>query len=145
MQHVAKLTQIVPCKANLSGWIVLRYIYLSTYLDTMFGLHIFQGAYISETSHTKLRRILGTFQASGSMLGYLLANIMGVVFDDWRNSALVLSVVPLLGSVTMLLFPETPYWLASVGRLQDSRYDKEYEYACSVYLIWIKPFPHQVV
>ena len=82
-----------------------------------------QGTYIAETSHTKLRRILGTFQASGSMLGYLLANIMGVVFVDWRNSALVLSVVPLFGSVTMLLFPETPYWLAYVGRLQDSRYD----------------------
>ena len=80
------------------------------------------GAYISETSQTKLRSIFGTFQVSGTMLGYLLANLMGVVFNDWRNSALALAVVPLLGSMTMLLFPETPYWLASVGRFQESRY-----------------------
>ena len=81
------------------------------------------GTYISEISHTKLRRILGTFQTSGTMLGYLLANIMGVVLDDWRDSALVLAAVPLIGSLSMLFFPETPYWLASKGRLQDSRYD----------------------
>ena len=91
----------------------------------MFGLQksMIQGTYISETSHTKQRRFLATFEASGTMLGNLLAYIMGAVFDDWRDSALALSVVPLLASVTMLLYPETPYWLASVGRLQDSRYD----------------------
>ena len=79
------------------------------------------GPYISETAQPKLRKILGTFQSSGTMLGYMLANILGVVFDDWRYSALTLAVVPLLGSLTMLFFPETPYWLASVSRLQDSR------------------------
>ena len=57
------------------------------------------------------------------MLGYFLANILGVVFSEWRYSALVVAVVPLLGSVSMLFFPETPYWLASKGRLLDSRYD----------------------
>ena len=55
------------------------------------------------------------------MLGGVLAYNLGVVFDDWRYSAFTLAVVPLLGSVTMLWFPETPYWLASVGRLDDSR------------------------
>ena len=59
------------------------------------------------------------------MLGYLLANIMGAIFVDWRNSALVLAMIPLFASLTILLFPETPYWLAYVGRLQDSRYDKK--------------------
>ena len=80
------------------------------------------GSYISETSHPKLRRILATFQALGTMLGNLLAYIMGAVFDDWRDSALALSAIPFLASMTMLLYPETPYWLASVGRLQESRY-----------------------
>ena len=84
---------------------------------------ILQGAYISETSHSGLRKILVTLKASGSMLGYFLANILGVVFSEWRYSALVVAVVPLLGSVSMLFFPETPYWLASVGRLHDSRYE----------------------
>lgn len=85
-------------------------------------MSIIQGTYISETSHTELRRSLATFQALGTKLGNLLAYIMGVVFDDWRDSALALSVVPFLASVTMLLYPETPYWLASVGRLKESRY-----------------------
>ena len=52
---------------------------------------------------------------------------MGALFVDWRNSALVLAMIPLFGSLTMLLFPETPYWLAYVGRLQDSRYEKTSE------------------
>ena len=80
-----------------------------------------KGPYISETAQPKVRKILGTFQSIGTMLGYMLANIVGVIFDDWKYSALALAVVPLLGSITMLFFPETPYWLASVGRLQESR------------------------
>ena len=56
------------------------------------------------------------------MAGNLLAYIMGAVFDDWRDSAFALSMVPFLASVTMIYYPETPYWLASVGRLQESRY-----------------------
>lgn len=79
------------------------------------------GPYISETANKNHRKVLGTFQASGMMLGGVLAYNLGVVFDDWRYSAFTLAVVPLLGSVTMLWFPETPYWLASVGRLDDSR------------------------
>ena len=78
--------------------------------------------YISETSHPKQRKILATFKTLGTMSGNLLAYIMGAVFDDWRDSALVLSAIPFLASVTMLLFPETPYWLASVGRSKESRY-----------------------
>ena len=62
----------------------------------------------------------------GTMLGFMLANILGVVFEDWRYSALTLAAVPLLGSGLMLLFPETPYWLASVGRLQDARYESSF-------------------
>ena len=80
-----------------------------------------EGNYISETSHSKLRNILITFQTSGTMLGYLIAYIIGTIFEDWRDSALALVAVPLMGSLTMVIFPETPFWLASVGRLQDSR------------------------
>ena len=55
------------------------------------------------------------------MLGYLIAYIIGTIFEDWRDSALALLAVSLLGSLTMVFFPETPFWLASVGCLQDSR------------------------
>ena len=88
----------------------------------MLAILIFQGSYISETSHPKHRKILTTFQTFGTMFGNLLAYIMGAAFDDWRDSALVLSAIPFLASVTMLLYPESPYWLASVGRQQESRY-----------------------
>ena len=56
--------------------------------------------YISETSHPKQRKILATFKTLGTMSGNLLAYIMGAVFDDWRDSALVLSAIPFLASVT---------------------------------------------
>ena len=56
------------------------------------------------------------------MVGNLLAYTMGAVLDDWRDSAFALSAIPLLASVTMLFYPETPYWLASVGRSKESRY-----------------------
>ena len=92
----------------------------------MLAILIFQGSYISETSHPKNRKILTTFQTFGTMFGNLLAYIMGAAFDDWRHSALVLSAIPFLASVTMLLYPETPYWLASVGRPQESRYTVSY-------------------
>ena len=82
-----------------------------------------EGNYISETSHSKLRSILITFQNSGTMLGYLIAYIIGTIFEDWRDSAMALLAVPLLGSLTMVFFPETPFWLASVGLLQDARWD----------------------
>ena len=89
------------------------------------------GTYISETSHKSMRRILGTFPGVGVTVGKLLAYVVALIFPDWRDSALALSQVPLLASMTMLLFPETPYWLASVGKLQDSRYGyhtfKEYQ------------------
>ena len=82
----------------------------------------FLGTYISETSHKSMRRILGTFPGVVVTVGKLLAYVVALIFQDWRDSALALSQVPLLASMTMLLFPETPYWLASVGKLQDSRY-----------------------
>ena len=92
----------------------------SKYLIRIFPLSL--GTYISETSHKSMRRILGTFPGLGFTVGKLLAYVIALIFYDWRDSALALSLVPLLASTTMLLFPETPYWLASVGKLQDSRY-----------------------
>ena len=86
------------------------------------NIPLFLGTYISETSHKSMRRILGIFPGVGVTVGKLLAYVIALIFYDWRYSALALSLVPLLASATMLLFPETPYWLASVGKLQDSRY-----------------------
>ena len=85
------------------------------------------------------------------MLGAMLANILGAVFDDWKHSALVLSVLPLIASVSMFFFPETPYWLASVGRQQESRYERSWkamnsyfkrqiDYRIAICSIWNLPY-----
>ena len=79
------------------------------------------GVVISETSHPKLRKVLGPLQAIGAMLGFLLANITGLL-EAWRISALILAFVPLIASGSMYLFPETPYWLAKMGRINDAKY-----------------------
>ena len=83
--------------------------------------HYIPGVIISETSHPKLRKILGPVQAIGVMLGFLLANITGLM-EVWRSSALVLAFVPLVASGSTVLFPETPYWLAKMGRVEDAEY-----------------------
>ena len=79
------------------------------------------GVVISETSHPKLRKVLGPLQAIGAMLGFLFANITGLL-EAWRSSALILAFVPLVASGSMYLFPETPYWLAKMGRIDDAKY-----------------------
>ena len=81
---------------------------------------IILGVIISETAHPKLRKILGPIQTVGSVLGFLLANITGL-FGAWRMSALVLAIVPMVASGSIYLFPETPYWLAKMGRIEEAK------------------------
>ena len=81
---------------------------------------IILGVIISETAHPQLRKILGPVQTVGSMLGFLLANITGL-FGAWRMSALVLATVPMVASGSIYLFPETPYWLAKMGRTEEAK------------------------
>ena len=76
---------------------------------------------ISETCETKLRKVLGAIQAIAAILGFLLANITGLS-EDWRTSALILASVPFVASVTILFFPETPYWLIKMGRSEEAKY-----------------------
>ena len=75
---------------------------------------------ISETSQAKLRKTLGTFQAIAAILGLLLANITGLS-EDWRMSAQILASVPLIASVSIVFFPETPYWLIKMDRMGDAK------------------------
>ena len=78
------------------------------------------GVLISETADAKVRKTLGTFQAIAAILGFLLANITGLS-EDWRMSAQILSSVPLVASLAIVFFPETPYWLIKMGRKEDAR------------------------
>ena len=52
--------------------------------------------------------------------GFVLAYATGH-FLDWRTASMVLSAVPLLASVSMLLLPETPYWLIEHGKNEKAR------------------------
>ena len=52
--------------------------------------------------------------------GFVLAYATGH-FLDWRTASMVLSAVPLLASASMLLLPETPYWLIEHGKNEKAR------------------------
>ena len=52
--------------------------------------------------------------------GFVLAYAIGH-FLDWRTSSMVLSAVPLLASLSMLMLPETPYWLIEHGKYEEAR------------------------
>ena len=87
------------------------------------------GVLISETADAKLRKTLGTFQAIAAILGFLLANITGLS-EDWRMSAQILASVPLIASLSIIFFPETPFWLIKMGRKEDARYIKKMTNKC---------------
>ena len=61
--------------------------------------------------------------ATGStcvILGVLLEFLMGS-FMKWRTVALISAVVPVLAVVALCFIPESPVWLASKGRFEDSK------------------------
>ena len=52
--------------------------------------------------------------------GFVLAYVTGH-FLEWRTASMVLSAVPLLASLSMLMLPETPYWLIEHGKYEKAR------------------------
>merc|ERR1712079_336615 len=66
--------------------------------------------YISETVHPSIRGSLVTLPAFMMAGGMLMVWIIGY-FLTWRMTAYLLIIPPILLTLLILLFPETPYWL----------------------------------
>ena len=56
-------------------------------------------------------------------IGTLSAWVVGY-FLDWRNTAFVEMTPSALLILTMIFFPESPYWLVEAGKIDLARYEK---------------------
>ena len=81
------------------------------------------GVYIAETVHPKLRNNLIIIPDLFLAIGTLSAWVVGY-FLDWRNTAFVEMIPSALLILTMIFFPESPYWLVEAGKIDLARYEK---------------------
>ncbi|XP_035919642.1 uncharacterized protein LOC118517520 [Anopheles stephensi] len=76
--------------------------------------------YVAEITQPRYRGMLAATGSTCVILGVLLEFLMGS-FMKWRAVALVSSAVPVLAALLLFFIPESPVWLASKGRLEQSR------------------------
>lgn len=85
-------------------------------------------SYLHEIAPIEWRGAIVSVNEASISLGFLLAYVAGFIYssnndddDEWRNIfglAGILAVIQFLG---MIRLPESPVWLASKGRMQESR------------------------
>uniref|UniRef100_A0A182Q811 Major facilitator superfamily (MFS) profile domain-containing protein n=1 Tax=Anopheles farauti TaxID=69004 RepID=A0A182Q811_9DIPT len=76
--------------------------------------------YVAEITQPRYRGMLAATGSTCVILGVLLEFLMGS-FMKWRTVALVSAAVPVLAAVLLFFIPESPVWLASKGRLEESK------------------------
>uniref|UniRef100_A0A182VW61 Major facilitator superfamily (MFS) profile domain-containing protein n=1 Tax=Anopheles minimus TaxID=112268 RepID=A0A182VW61_9DIPT len=76
--------------------------------------------YVAEITQPRYRGMLAATGSTCVILGVLLEFLMGS-FMKWRTVALISAVVPILAAFLLFFIPESPVWLASKGRLEDSK------------------------
>ncbi|XP_058117746.1 solute carrier family 2, facilitated glucose transporter member 10-like [Anopheles ziemanni] len=76
--------------------------------------------YVAEITQPRYRGMLAATGSTCVILGVLMEFLMGS-FLKWRTVALVSSSVPVLAALLLFLIPESPVWLASKGRLEESK------------------------
>uniref|UniRef100_A0A1B6IZ61 Major facilitator superfamily (MFS) profile domain-containing protein n=2 Tax=Homalodisca liturata TaxID=320908 RepID=A0A1B6IZ61_9HEMI len=75
--------------------------------------------YVGEISEPRLRGTLTSMAEIAEYMGFVLMFFLGTV-TDWRTSALISSVVPIISIIALLQIPETPIWLISRNRQEDA-------------------------
>ncbi|XP_049287383.1 facilitated trehalose transporter Tret1-like isoform X2 [Anopheles funestus] len=76
--------------------------------------------YVAEITQPCYRGMLAATGSTCVILGVLIEFLMGS-FMKWRTVALISSVVPILAATLLFFIPESPVWLASKGRLEQSK------------------------
>ncbi|KAL4570262.1 hypothetical protein LXL04_025914 [Taraxacum kok-saghyz] len=107
----------------IAGWLAIYLAMGAVSLDlgrffTGFGIGIFSYVvpiYIAEISPKELRGSLTTLNQLMIVTGSSISFLVGTVVT-WRNLALVGVVPPVLMITGLLFIPESPRWLAKVGR-----------------------------
>uniref|UniRef100_A0A182T9P7 Major facilitator superfamily (MFS) profile domain-containing protein n=1 Tax=Anopheles maculatus TaxID=74869 RepID=A0A182T9P7_9DIPT len=76
--------------------------------------------YVAEITQPRYRGMLAATGSTCVILGVLLEFLMGS-FMKWRAVALISAAVPVLAALLLFFIPESPVWLASKGRLEESK------------------------
>ena len=84
--------------------------------------------YSAELAPPKLRGFFVGMNGMGITFGYAMASYMGLAFyyaqapaAQWRGPLGLALVFPVAMLFTLLLVPESPRWLLSVGRVEEAR------------------------
>jgi hypothetical protein len=67
-----------------------------------------------------MRNFFGTFQSLFLTLGILFSYSWGYL-TDWRTLSKIMSLVAFVASFSMIIVPETPYWLIEKGKYDGAR------------------------
>ncbi|KAG5878639.1 hypothetical protein JTB14_008679 [Gonioctena quinquepunctata] len=76
--------------------------------------------YVAEITQPHLRGILSTTSTMTVVLGILSQFILGTFFR-WRTVTLVNCAVPMISFTSLMFIPETPTWLITKNRLEESK------------------------
>ncbi|XP_050068628.1 proton myo-inositol cotransporter-like [Anopheles maculipalpis] len=110
------------------AWMLFHYASDVTYLYLGLALAGLSGGlgeapvltYVAEITQPRYRGMLAATGSTCVILGVLLEFLMGS-FMKWRTVALVSAVVPVLAALLLFFIPESPVWLASKARLEESK------------------------
>ncbi|XP_054271945.1 facilitated trehalose transporter Tret1-like [Macrosteles quadrilineatus] len=75
--------------------------------------------YVGEISEPKLRGTLTSMAEIAEYMGFVFMFFLGTV-TDWRTSALISALVPVVSCLSLLQIPETPIWLLSKGNSEEA-------------------------
>ncbi|XP_026740739.1 facilitated trehalose transporter Tret1-like [Trichoplusia ni] len=132
-----RITQTIVCVCSLIGFIIL---YTSSSVYLILISEIFQGALfasfltisvivITEYTSSQYRGIFLTLKSATFFWGVLISNTIGTFFH-WRNIAVLGIICSSYSLLTILLWPESPLWLAKKRRFDE----------CSKAHRWLKGF-----
>ncbi|KOB79431.1 Sugar transporter, partial [Operophtera brumata] len=74
---------------------------------------------MTEYTSPKYRGFFLTFKSATFSWGIWMSNVIGTFFH-WKNIGLVKVILSLYPLILVLVWPESPYWLASNGKLEKS-------------------------
>ncbi|XP_066247969.1 facilitated trehalose transporter Tret1-like [Euwallacea similis] len=77
-------------------------------------------SYASEISEPSLRGAIASTSTMFISLGVLLSFTLGT-FLPWRTVSLINAIIPLISIFTLMLLPETPFWLLNRNRVEDAQ------------------------
>ena len=81
------------------------------------------GVYTAETVHPKIRNNLTILPSIFVGLGMLFVWIIGYLVT-WRITAYILALPNILIFLSLLLLPESPYWLIEANKIDLAEYEK---------------------